>query len=120
LTVQRKVVMSHSTTSTGLAHLETVIALARLLERVERGTAPVDAGQYQMLVAQLKVALSQDLPQPALDAVLGALPAAAELNENMHYHLSGLSRSPLERSVATERLVADLLVKVSKRPGTAL
>ena len=111
--------MSQSTTSTGLAHLETVIALARLLERVERSAAPVDAGQYQLLVAQLKAALSQDLPQPALDAVLGALPAAAELYENMHYHLSGLSRSTLERSVASERLVADLLAKVSKRSGPA-
>lgn len=107
--------MSPSTTSTGLAHLETVIALARVLERVERSPEPIDAGQYQLLVARLKDALSQDLPQPALDAVLGALPAAAEVYENLNYHLSGLSRSLLERSVASEMLAADLLARASRR-----
>ena len=45
--------MSSSITSSGLAHLETVIALARVLERVERSPEPVDAGQYQLLVMRL-------------------------------------------------------------------
>jgi hypothetical protein len=106
--------MSQSTTNTRHAHLETAIALARILERVERGTERVDADQYQVLVARLKVALSEDLPEPALDAILGALPAAAEVYENMHYELSGLSRSSLERSVSSEMLAAKLLTSVSQ------
>lgn len=107
--------MSSSTTSSGLAHLETVIALARVLERVERSPEPIDAGQYQLLVMRLQDALSQSLPQPALDAVLGALPAAAEVYENLNYHLSGLSRSPLERSVASEQLAGELLARAARR-----
>jgi hypothetical protein len=54
------------------------------------------------------------LPEPALNAILGALPAAAELYENMHYQLSGLSRSPLDRSVASEVLAAGVLAKISQ------
>lgn len=108
--------MSDPTTSpnTHHAHLETVIALARVLEHVERSAERVDAHQYQVLVARLKAALSQDLPQPALNAILGALPAAAEVYENMHYQLSGLSRSPLERSVSSEKLASQLLARVAQ------
>ncbi len=91
------------------ANLELVIGLARVLERVERSAVTVNADQYQLLVRQLKAALSQDLPHAALDAVLTALPAAAELYENMHYGQSGLSRSSLERSVSSELLTSTLL-----------
>lgn len=96
------------------AHLETAIALARVLEHVERSPGRLDADQYQMLVARLKAALSEDLPAPALEAVLGALPAAAEIYENMHYRISGLSRSPLERSVSSEKLATQLLARLSQ------
>ncbi len=108
--------MSESTTNPKPfhAHLEMAIALARVLEYVERGPGRIDAEQYRLLVARLKTALAEDLPVAALDAVLGALPAAAEVYENMHYQFSGLSRSPLERSVASERLAAELLARVSQ------
>jgi len=106
--------LSRSATNIHHAHLETAIALARILERVERGPQPIDADQYQLLVAKLKAALAQDLPEAALNAMLGALPAAAELYENMHYPLSGLSRSPLERSVSSEMQATTLLAKVSQ------
>ena len=50
-------------------------------------------------------------PEPevklALQAILAAHPATAELYENMHYEVSGLSRSSLDRSVATELLAAE-------------
>ena len=98
-----------------LRSLETVIALARLLERVEAGPVRVDAGQYRALVRQLAGALAQDLPDAALQAVLGAHPAAAELYENLHYAQAGLSRSTLERSVATEMLAAQVLAKAARR-----
>jgi hypothetical protein len=111
--------MSEFTTNTFHAHLETVIALARVLEHVERSPVQVDAHQYQLLVARLKAALSEDLPAPALDAVLSALPAAAEVYENMHYQISGLSRSSLERSVSSERLATELLARVSRASKNA-
>lgn len=95
------------------AQLETAIALSRVLERVERGVEPVSPDQYQLLVARVKEALSADLPEPALNAILDALPAAAELYENMHYKVSGLSRSSLDRSVSSELLTTKLLAKVS-------
>lgn len=95
--------------------LETVIALARLLERVDRSPAQVGADQYRALVRQLTVALSQQIPDDALQAVLGAHPAAAEVYENMHYAQSGLSRASLERSVETEKLARQVLARAAQR-----
>lgn len=95
--------------------LETVIALARLLERVETSSVAVGADQYRALVRQLTAALSQEIPDDALQAVLGAYPAAAELYENMHYAQSGLSRSPLERSVGSEMLASQALARAARR-----
>ena len=97
------------------SRLETVIALARLLERVERSNVAVGADQYRALVRQLTLALSQDLPEDALNAVLGAHPAAAELYENLHYEQSGLSRSSLERSVGSEMLASQVLAKAARK-----
>jgi hypothetical protein len=95
--------------------LENVIALARLLERVERSSAPVGADQYRALVRQLGRALAQDMPTDALNAVLGAHPAAAELYENLHYEQAGLSRSSLNRSVGSEMLASQVLAKAARR-----
>ena len=54
------------------------------------------------------------MPEPALEAILGAHPATAEVYENMHYEVSGLSRSPLERSVATEMLASQAIERASR------
>lgn len=99
------------------SRLETTVALARLLERVEASPNAIGADQYQGLVRQLKAALATDLPTPALDAILGAYPSTAELYENMHYETSGLSRSPLERSVATEMLATEWLHRAARKDG---
>ena len=95
--------------------LETAIALARLLERVETSGQPFGAAQYRTLVRQLGVALSHDLPDDALQAVLGAHPAAAEIYENLHYAESGLSRSSLERSIGTEMLASQALAHAARK-----
>lgn len=95
--------------------LETVIALARLLERVESRVMSVGPDQYRGLVRQLAVALSQEMPDDALQAVLGAHPAAAEVYENIHYAQSGLSRSSLERSVGSEMLASQALARAARR-----
>jgi hypothetical protein len=94
--------------------IETVIALARLLDRVEASPIPLGADQYRALIRQLKAALAAPIPQPALDAILGAHPGTAELYENMHYDTTGLSRSPLDRSVATEMLASQLIERASR------
>jgi hypothetical protein len=93
--------------------LETVIALARLLERVESVPSGACADQYRALVLQLQAALDEGLPTDALNAVLSAYPAAGEVYENMHYAVSGLSRSTLDRSVASEMAASQLLAKLT-------
>ena len=95
--------------------LENLIALARLLERVEATGVTVGAEQYRALVRQVAVALSQEMPDDALQAVLGAHPAAAEVYENLHYAQSGLSRSSLERSVGSEMLASQVLARASRK-----
>jgi hypothetical protein len=95
--------------------LENVIALARLLERVERHPSAPHPEQYRALVRQLGDALDAELPEDALKAVFGAYPAAAELYENRHYEHSGLSRAPLERSIETEMLTSQLLRRVAAK-----
>jgi hypothetical protein len=95
--------------------LENVIALARLLDRVETSAVAFSADQYQALVRQLQMALVQELPHDALQAVLGAHPAAAELYENAHYSESGLSRSSLERSVGSEMLASQAIARAARK-----
>jgi hypothetical protein len=97
------------------SRLENVIALARLLERIETSAVAFNADQYQALVRQLQMALAQELPHDALQAVLGAHPAAAELYENAHYRESGLSRSSLERSVGSEMLASQAIARAARR-----
>lgn len=94
--------------------IETLIALARLLERVETSSSAIGADQYRSLVRQLQVALQIPLPQTVMDAILSAHPATAELYENLHYEASGLSRSALERSVSTEMLAAEWIHKARR------
>jgi hypothetical protein len=99
------------------SRLETLIALARLLERVEASPRGIGADQYRALIGQIKAALAPALPQPALEAILAAHPATAEIYENLHYEISGLSRAPLERSVATEMLASSLIAKAARSGG---
>ena len=96
------------------SRLEVVISLSRLLEKVEGSSQHVGADQYRSLVRQLSVALSQEIPYDALQAVLDAHPAASELYENLHYDVSGLSRSPLDRSVSSEMLASQALAKAAR------
>ena len=66
--------------------LETVIALSRLLERVEANNAAIGADQYRALVRQLQSALATPLPEPAL-----------EPGDRRHIHPSAHTRLPLCR-----------------------
>lgn len=109
--------MSAPRTESLHTRLETLIALARLLERVEANPVAIGADQYRALVGQIKAALAASLPQAALQAILKAHPATAEIYENVNYEISGLSRSPLERSVATEMLATGLLHRIARGPS---
>ena len=91
--------------------LQNVALLAHLLQRLESAGAAVNADQYRSVVGKLKESLAEPLPQPALDAILAAHPAAAELYENLHYAVSGLCRSPLEHSVSAELRAAQTLAR---------
>ena len=95
--------------------LETVVALAHLLECVETGTASASADGYRCLVLRLQAALSEDIPAEALQAILTAYPATAQLVENLHYGHSGLSRAPLEKSVSSELLAKQVLARAARR-----
>ena len=106
--------MAASSTQPLHARLELLIALARLLERVEADPVSIGAGQYRVLVRRIQGALGEPLPDVALQAILKAHPATAEIYENLHYDTSGLSRSPLDRAVATEMLATQLIHKVAR------
>lgn len=106
--------MSASNIASMKCRLQTVIALAGILERIERSAAPMNAEQYQVVVDRLKSALSEELPDDALQAVLNAHPSAAELYENLHYEHSGLSRSSLERSITSEMLATEALARLAR------
>jgi hypothetical protein len=101
--------------------LEKLVPLAHLLECVETGRASASADGYRRLVLRLQAALSEDIPAEALQMVLSAYPATAQIFENLHYGESGLSRSPLERSVSSERLAKQALARAARRvvPKTA-
>jgi hemoglobin-like flavoprotein len=97
-------------------HIETLVALAGLLERVEKTRIErVGADQYRALVRQVEAALAEEMPDAALQAVLNAYPATGEVYENLHYTQAGLSRSALDRSVASEMATSQLLAKLSAR-----
>ncbi|HEX4235814.1 MAG TPA: hypothetical protein VH041_16095 [Caldimonas sp.] len=111
--------MAASSTESLQTRIETAVALTRLLERVEASRVAVDADQYRTLVERVKDSLTAELPARALDAILAACPASAEVYENANYEQSGLSRSPLERSVATEMLAAQAIDRARRGPRPA-
>ncbi len=76
--------------------------LARMIERLDRSAEPVDAQQYRGVVEHLSEVLRAMPHDAALEAVLDASPATAELYENINYEFAGLCRSPLEPALEAE------------------
>ena len=76
--------------------------LAQLFERMDRGSRPVDGAQYRDVALRLSQEIEQTDDHEAVQALLSASPAAAELYENMHYAHAGLCRSPLDAALAAE------------------
>jgi len=82
--------------------LQTLAAMALLLERLENQPRSASAAQYRGVVGQINTLLAAAEPGEALDALLKAAPATAELYENLIYAHAGLCRSPLEAALNAE------------------
>lgn len=79
-----------------------LVMLARMLERLDRSAEAVDPQQYRGVVEHLTEVLRNAPHDAALEAVLEASPATAELYENLQYQHAGLCRSPLEWALNAE------------------
>jgi hypothetical protein len=95
------------------ASLQPLAAMGLLLERLERmPRSTASAAQYREVALKSQVLLAEAEPGPALDALLGVMPALAELYENLHYDHAGLCRHALEPASAAELATRELLVKL--------
>ena len=86
-----------------------LVMLARMLERLDRSGQAVDPQQYRGVVEHLIEVLRSVPYDAALEAVLQASPATAELYENLNYRHAGLCRSPLEPALEAEIAARDLI-----------
>jgi hypothetical protein len=96
-----------------------LVMLARMLERLDRSTVAVDPQQYRGVVEHLAEVLRSVPHDAALEAVLEASPATAELYENLQYQHAGLCRSPLEPALDAElaaRAAIDAARKTAAQP----
>ena len=91
-----------------------LVMLARMLERLDRSEVAVDPLQYRGVVEHLADALRSAPHDAALEAVLEASPATAELYENLQYQHAGLCRSPLEAGLNAE-LAARAAIDAARR-----
>ena len=91
-----------------------LVLLARMLERLDRSAVAVDPQQYRGVVEHLAEALRTAPHDAALEAVLEASPATAELYENLQYQHAGLCRSPLEPALNAE-LAARAAIEAARR-----
>ena len=94
------------------ARLQTLAAMALLLERLENQPRSASAEQYRGVVAQINTLLAAAEPGEALDALLRAAPATAELYENLIYAHAGLCRSPLEAALNAELAATAAIARV--------
>lgn len=90
-------------------HLQTLASLALLLQKLEQQPRQASPDQYRELALTLGELLAKADPSPALDQLLTALPAAAELYENQRYAQAGLCRAPLHAALDTELAAVDLI-----------
>ncbi len=102
--------------------LRALAAMAALLERLERephtpGGASAD--QYRGVVRQVSELLAQAEPGPALDMLLAAAPATAELYENLQYGHAGLVRAPLEAALNAELAATAAIARARHLPRKA-
>ena len=88
--------------NTSVTLSKNLVALARMLERLERSPEPVDADQFRAVVERLKAGLEATPYDAGLEALLASFPCTAELYENLKYEHAGLCRSPLDLATQGE------------------
>jgi hypothetical protein len=88
------------------AALHDLAAMAALLERLERQRRKASAEQYRDVVQRVGRLLEEAEPGDALNALLAAAPATAEIYENLQYEHAGLCLAPLDRAMAAEQAAA--------------
>jgi hypothetical protein len=93
------------------SRLETLVALARLLEKVDASATHVGADQYRALAGRLSELLRDDLPAEAVKKVVSVFPSTGELYENVHYAHAGLALAPLERAVRAEQAAVTAITR---------
>jgi hypothetical protein len=91
-----------------------LVMLARMLEHLDRSGEAVDALLYRAVVEHLMDVLRTSPYDAAMEAVLQASPATAELYENLQYQYAGLCRSPLEPGLAAE-IAARAAIEAARR-----
>ena len=77
--------------------------------------AAASASVPGIALTQLGALLDAAEPGPALNALLDAHPAAAELYENLHYAQAGLCRHALGASLGSEIAAVDLIRRARTR-----
>jgi hypothetical protein len=97
------------------ARLHSLAALAALLERIERSPRQASAEQYRAMVGQLSSLLAASPHDAALNAILKACPATADLYENLHYGHAGLCRQTLEPALAAEEAARAMIGRARGR-----
>ncbi len=100
------------------ARLHALAAMASLLERLDHQPASrsgASAAQYRGVVHQINTLLGEADPGPALDALLAAAPATAELYENIQYAYAGLCRSPQDAALQAEVAAKKVLTKAASK-----
>ncbi|HJV63550.1 MAG TPA: hypothetical protein VJ743_21550 [Albitalea sp.] len=95
--------------------LKVVLTLAHVLQRLERGAGPVGADQYRSVAVRLSEELGRQPADAALQAILDAHPAAAEVYENLNYRHAGLCRAPLERALTAELRAREAIQRAARR-----
>ena len=94
-----------------------LVMLARMLERLDRSAVAVDPQQYRGVVEHLSELLLSVPHDAALEAVLAASPATAELYENLQYQHAGLCRAPLEAALDAELAARAAIDAARKAPA---
>jgi hypothetical protein len=100
----------HTATHTLPARLNSLAAMAGLLERLDRQRSSASAEQYRRVARQVSTLLAQAEPDEHLQFLLNAAPASAMLYENLRYDVAGLCRAPLEMALNAE-LAATAAIK---------
>ena len=111
--------MQADTTTTSLRvplQLQTLAAMASLLQRLDATPRSASAQQYRDVALQVQRLLAEAEPGALLDSLLAAYPATAEVYENLNYAHAGLCRTALEPALNAEMAATALLARIARQP----